>query len=221
MRSYLSLKPVLYTITLSILIITSSNAFATPWIGNELSGAPCKGKGQGYGPFDYLQRHRFPKELSLVERVHFTYPVEALIRGKTAIDPYGDLDYTLRAWPNHHRALNSYTRYFLEKKNIGGVRTPPECYFQRAIHFSPKDARTYMLFAMYLQKLKNNDLAKKQYEKALSLKPNDIQILYNYGLCLVEEKEFDKAKEHAIRVYESSFPLNGLKKKLEKAGYWP
>ncbi|MET0106820.1 MAG: tetratricopeptide repeat protein [Sedimenticola sp.] len=195
---------------------------SAPWIGEEFSGAPCRGKRQGFGPYDYLNRSVLKGELIIVEGSHFTPEVEALVRGKTGVEPLSDTDYTLRAWPNHHRALNSVTRYHFQQKKKGiRLPTPPECYYMRAINFSPKDATTYMLYAMYLHKSGKMDDAEEKYNKALEIKPNDIQIHYNYGLYLVDRKRFEDAKHHAEIVYSYSFPLSGLKNKLRNAGYWP
>ena len=60
----------------------------------------------GYGPYDYTNPIHFREKLPIVEGAHFDAGVESL-RGhlkKNAGTLDGDLDYTLRAFPNHHRA---------------------------------------------------------------------------------------------------------------------
>ncbi len=199
-----------------------TNKLAAPWVGTDLTGTICRGKYQGYGPYDYRKRHRLPNELGWVEGAHFTRGVEALIRGKTGRDPYGDIDYTLRAWPNHHRALNSFTRYYFREKNTWNRIWPrPECYFQRALQFTPDDPTTYMLYGIYLQKSGKLKLAEENYKKALALDPEHTQANYNYGLLLVNLKQYDKARAAAKKAYDQSFPLPGLKDMLKSVGYWP
>lgn len=199
-----------------------ANKLAAPWVGNDLTGAPCRGDRQGYGPYDYRYRYKLYNELKWVEGAHFTRMVETLIRGKTGRDPYLDIDYTLRAWPNHHRALNSMTRYYFREKSAGNrVKLPPECYFQRALNFTPNDPTTYMLYGIYLQKVGRLQSAEEKYKKALEIEPEHAQANYNYGLLLVKLKQYAKAKEVAKRAYDQSYPLPGLRDMLTSVGHWP
>ncbi|WP_186297699.1 tetratricopeptide repeat protein [Sedimenticola selenatireducens] len=192
------------------------------FIGEDFSGRPCVGSIGSYGPFDYTKRVNYPKELYLVESAHFTTNVETLVKGSTSSLPYGDLAYTLRAWPNHHRALNSISRYHLKFKRIGkSIPISAECWFQRAINYSPNDATTYMLYGMYLHNSKKLKQADANYQTALRLDPDNIQSHYNYGLLLVAQKKFSEAKKHAEIAYAQSYPLQGLRNKLKAAGQWP
>ena len=69
--------------------------------------ASCGSLENAYGPYDY--RTDRGNRLYLVESAHFTPVVESLISGLSG--PLGaELDYTLRAFPNHHRALISDAR---------------------------------------------------------------------------------------------------------------
>ena len=133
-----------------------------------------------------------------------------------------DIHYTLKAWPNHHRALNSVIQYqLIQAKGKKNLRFPPaECYLERAVKFSPKDATTHMLYANLLQRTGHKKRALEFYEKALTLKPKGVQIKYNFALLLVDLKKFERAKGYAIELYEKGFPLPGLKDKLKKTGYW-
>src|SRR5882672_10328606 len=79
---------------------------ATTWAapGSARAGGLRSGCGalpNAYGPFDYRIEH---DKLAIVEAYHFTSQVELLIRGQSGALG-ADLDYTLRAAPNHHRAL--------------------------------------------------------------------------------------------------------------------
>jgi len=98
------------------------------WVGTTIDGKECWGTKITYGPFDYLQRADFPGELAVVEDNHFDEGVESLKKGMST-SPIGDIDYTLRAWPNHHRALNSAlstVRYSIGCKTWGtGLKSLP------------------------------------------------------------------------------------------------
>ena len=92
-----------------------------------------------FGPFDY--RIATPEDKDVVERRHFTSRVEHLVQGQTVTHPGGDIEYTLRAFPNHPRALFAMVRLG-EKENrdkpIGSPYTI-SCWFDRAIRFTPND----------------------------------------------------------------------------------
>src|ERR1700682_2471287 len=98
----------------------------------------CGSLNNHYGPFDY----RSGRDRSIVEKFHFTPKVENLVGGNTSMTPGGDLNYTLRVFPNHHRALMSLIRFAEEEK-----KDPPSemefsvaCWFDRAERFQPDDA---------------------------------------------------------------------------------
>lgn len=218
--------PTFLILGLSLLSIEHNDLHAQAavanFVGNAFNGVPCRGAAQGYGPFDYTERSRYKSELHLVEMRHFTPEVEALVKGSTTTLPYGDLAYTIRAWPNHHRALNAIARYHLRlKREKKTIPIPAECWFQRAINYSPNDATTYMLYGMYLHNSKKLKQADANYQTALKLDPNNIQTHYNYGLLLVVQKKFSEAKKHAEIAYAQSYPLQGLRNKLKAAGQWP
>ncbi|PCI70457.1 MAG: hypothetical protein COB26_02905 [Piscirickettsiaceae bacterium] len=220
----MNLHPLQYLILvlfLTTIMISGSYAASAPWVGDAFNAAPCNGKSQGYGPFDYNNRRSIPStHLYLVEMAHFTPSVENLIRGNAGT-LVSDIDYTLRAWPNHHRALNSISRYKLLFPKKRKVLSPVECYFQRAINFSPDDATTRMLFGAYLHKKKHLKAARKQYDKAIELSSKNPIIRYNFGLLLFEQKEYSLAQQQAVIAYDANFPLNGLKNKLKRVKFWP
>ncbi len=204
--------------------ITSSMAISGSYsfTGDDINGRPCQGVSKGFGPFDYSLRHTLPaQQLTVVEKHHFTPNIESLVSGNSG-PVFDELAYTLRAWPNHHRALNSISRYTLiSRKKRRAVPIPAECWMQRAISFSPEDSTVYMLYGAYLQKAGKPVLAERNYKKALNISPQYTQAHYNYGLLLVAQKRFKLAKKHALEAYNKSFPFSGLKNKLKKAGHWP
>jgi len=191
-----------------------------PWVGESFWGTTCIGAGQGYGPFDYTQRYRFEKNLNIVEDYHFTPNVENLASGNSG-SVMSDIDYTLRAWPNHHRALNSVSRLrLINKEKRPSPKFPPaECYLQRAINYSPNDAVSHMLFAILQHRMGYLDGAESSYRRAESLEPDNLQLKYNVGLFLFDLRKYDESLEYARDVYAEKFPLPGLRRKLEEKGY--
>lgn len=177
--------------------------------------------GVGYGPYDYMQRFNFQRELKLVEKVHFTYEVENLIKGNTGTLG-GDLDYTLRAWPNHHRALVSLAKLSVRDKatRIKGLRWPVECYFDRAIRFNSKDAKVRSIYGGYLSHIGKTGEAIDQLEIAVNLEPDNATALYNLGLLYFKRKNYEKANDYAQQAYALDFPLPALKNKLIGVGKW-
>lgn len=208
-------------VTASSLYSQATQAQTAHWVGDTLWGVACTGAAQGYGPFDYTLRSQLPKELNIVEGAHFTSAVENLVSGNTSTGPMGDLDYTLRAWPNHHRALNSVIRLRIQYGDDFPRHryTPAECYIQRGINFSPKDATTHMLYAMLLHRMDSKDRALSSYKTAESLDSNNVQIKYNMGLLLCDMARYEEAKVYADEVYAKKFPLPGLRRKLKENGY--
>lgn len=213
-------------ITAFILLIGSTEVWAgnANWVGKSLNGEPCTGRDPNFGPFDYSKRaSKHPDNLTIVEKHHFTAEVENLVRGKTTETPAPDLDYTLVAWPNHHRALFSIINYQLNYKNKLSKSHPdkaPECYLQRAIHFSPDDAVSYSLYGYYLHKVGHLDTATKYYEKAMELKPDNSKIAYSYSLLLIDLKRLEDATKYAKIAYSNKNAPQGLKNKLVKLGAW-
>ncbi|MFT6051406.1 MAG: tetratricopeptide (TPR) repeat protein [Halioglobus sp.] len=218
-----------------ILLVLSVETWAAgdghaPWMGMSHAGYPCSGSNvANYGPYDYVTRKDM---LRVVENAHFTPRVQNLTGGENAAGPTSDLDYTLKVIPNHHLALNSamqfhalqlgeYQRLSEKRKQTGyRLKSPVECYLQRAINYSPGDATSRMLYAVFLQRESQLKESAEQYEKALEIAPAAQNIEYNYALVLVDLKRFSAAREIAERLYGDDFPLPGLKKKLKAANEW-
>jgi tetratricopeptide (TPR) repeat protein len=171
-----------------------------------------------YGPFDF-RTTPFPKR-DIVERYHFTTEVATLQRGVSG-SIGGDIDYTLRAFPNHPRALHSMALYGrqLGTTHVPRANWPVECYFERAIRFAPDDPQVRALYADYLIHLKRPQDAKRQLETAerFELSPT---VAYNLGLAWAELKEYDKARELARRAYAGGIEFTGLRDRLKAAGAW-
>ena len=180
----------------------------------------CGSLGNAYGPFDY--RTAGKDKLKLVESHHFNATVESLKAGQTGTRPGGDIDYTLRALPNHHRALAAMSRLaFVEKKEKpAGSSYTVACWFQRAAAFTPDDGTVRMLHGMHLFRHRKLQDALEQLQEAETLQLEDANLYYNLGLVHFEVKDYDKSLAYAKRAYAAGFPLPGLKEKLHKAGQW-
>ena len=211
------------TLRLRIMLLAAQMALSPPcfafgWFGNDLNGHPCAGSEQGYGPFDYTNPTDRGKPLHLVEMAHFTPPIENLMHGRSG-KLGGELNYTLMAFPNHHRALYSVIRYALNyKKNT--LQNSPECYLQRAIKFKPDDAVVHMLYGIYLHKKHKYKMAMEQYLLAEKLEPHSPELHYNLGLLYFDLKNYPEAVAQARRAYAKGYPLPGLKEKLKSVGVW-
>ncbi len=175
----------------------------------------------GYGPFDHRKRALFQTEFKLVEGAHFTASVEQGTKGNTG-KAAADLDYTLRAIPNHPRALDSMARAALRAKSVHlvGARYPVECYFERAARFAPDDGAVRAVYGNYLFALGRRDESLKMFATAVALLPDDPAINYNAALAYFNAKNYKLANKHAQKAYALGFPLPGLKNKLLQAGKW-
>lgn len=222
----------LFTLLLFVTTMSQTNAVtapdknSAPWVGETISGKPCEGNSQGYGPFDYRYRDAFKQNLRLVEGAHFSGVVKNLERGKSGTIP-GDLDYTLRAWPNHHNALKTIERYEDLRPHSNSrhhkykLVSPIECYYQRALNFAPDDLTVITLYSIYMHRNGHYEQAKIIYERGLKLDPDNKSLHYNFGLLLVKIKEYKQAVLHAKKAYDAGYPLPGLKNQLQRVGHWP
>ncbi len=214
---YLYLKTILLVFLSSLFSI---NGFAEPLCGDLKNG---------YGPFDYSDPNT---DKEIVEHFHFTSKVENLIGGHTSMTPMGDLNYTLRAFPNHPRALNAVSRYEIKKHQQSQQNGKPyspeaeggltaECYFNRAIRWRPNDPDVHLVYGIHLHRIGNLNKALSEYTISERLRPNSADLQYNFGLLYFEMKEYTLAKKHAKKAYQLGYPLPGLRKKLARIGQWP
>ncbi len=202
-----------------------------PWVGTTLDGRECANfprATQGFtgGGLDYRRFSSSEAPLSTVEKRHFTNQVESLQGGENNTSPIKDINYTLRAFPNHHRALYTLIRHFTRDSgggnNTGSQRSsiiPPECYLKRAGKFVPNDPNVPLLHALYLHRLGHLDKADSMYRQAIDIAPSSPEAHYNHGLLLFKQKKFDAAQAAARKAYELGYPLPGLRKKLKAKGY--
>lgn len=181
----------------------------------------CGELGNGYGPFDYRTEFGEPKRL--VEGAHFKPEIEALISGQFSDRTAGgDIDYTLRAFPNHHRALIATMRLSEKEKTDkpAGMRYPVECWLERAIRYKPDDTIARMIYVTYLLKKGRTTDATGQLEVATSYASDDSFAHYNIGLLYFDLKNYDRSLEQAHKAMELGFSRAALREQLQAAGKW-
>jgi len=203
-------------IALLIILVVATNLQAANSFCGELDPP-----GQ-YGPYDYSNAYDREHYLPMVENTHFTSDVRNLIKGNAGYLG-GDISYTLRAFPNHYKALLSMSKLSLREKTtrVLGATYSTECYFDRAIRFKASDGVVRMIYGYYLLKLGGrSDDAIEQYHEAVRLAPENANINYNIGLLYLKKKDYELAIIHAKKAYELGYPLPGLRNKLIKLGKW-
>lgn len=174
-----------------------------------------------FGPFDYNDP-RNQRRLKLVEDHHFTNDVFALNRSAWHKHLDSSIAYTLHVFPNHHRALDAISRLALQEgtSQLRRARYTVDCYFERGIRWQPRDATVRLLYGLHHHRFGRTEQAINELRKALDLAPENPEIHYNLGLILVRKGEYVAARRHAQRAYQLGYPLPGLRRQLERAGYW-
>lgn len=199
-----------------------SSALAALWIAfgasAQVDPATCGPVANAFGPFDYRTQR---EQLGIVERPHFPPLVEALIgTGRAPVG--GDLGYTLRAFPNHHRALIAVMRYGekLKTPHPRDLAYPVECYFERALRFRPDDTVARMIYAQFLSH--NNRVPESLAQLALTeARAGDNAFThYNLGMLYADLKEYDKSMARAREAYRLGFSRPELRERLSAVGKW-
>jgi tetratricopeptide (TPR) repeat protein len=181
----------------------------------------CGALANPYGPFDYSNTLDRQQRLPVVEQHHFTDAVFQL-RSGVAGGIASDIDYTLRAFPNHHRALDAMSRLGRQQRTAqpDGSRYAVECWFERALRFAPRDPGVRLVHSIHLHRNGKLDEAIAEARAGLQMDPNHPELHYNLGLYLVQKQDYTAAREHARAAYGFGYPLPGLKQRLERAGQW-
>jgi tetratricopeptide (TPR) repeat protein len=198
---------------------TSASAQLAARRGGENPNHPC---GiiytQHVGPFDYRTQR---DELKIVEDFHFTPKVEMLMAGQSGYIG-GDIDYTLKASPNHHRALLALVRWTERSRSdkTTGQQFTVECYFDRAIRFKPDDTVVRALYAQFLHKRNRTAEALTQLQAGVEHAGDNAFSHYNLGLVYLELGEHERALAQAHKAASLGFPRTELKAQLVKLGKW-
>jgi tetratricopeptide (TPR) repeat protein len=174
------------------------------------------------GPSDYRSAPRqLGSKLSLVENRHFTPGVRSLTRPSTG--PFGDdLEYTLYSFPNHIPALLVMDRLAQREKTDkpAGATHTVDCYYRRAVRFTPDDLLVRIAYAHYLGRVGRRDDALKQLQLAFDNADDNGFTYYNIGLAYMFLKDYDRALESAHRAMVNGFERPDLKQQLAAVNRW-
>lgn len=186
-----------------------------------------------YGPYDYykasnhkvgVDNRKNQSRITIVTTYHLTDSVINLTKGRTGYNLRGDLDYTLRALPNHPVALDTVSRFEQKRKLFPGYAKKQaamfykaDCYFQRAINvYGTKQPQTWMLWGMHKHRQGQYEEAINKYQKALKEGNDTPDLYYNMGLTYYKLGKYEEAKKYADKAYKKGYPLPGLKRLLKK-----
>lgn len=183
-------------------------------------GLSAAASGVSFGPFDY--RHGPRDKLQMVETYHFSANVRNLRKGQSSTVLGSDIDFALRYFPNHIRALNSMAQLARREKSDHprGARYGMDCWFDRAVRFAPDDNQVRLLYGIWLAKKGERALALEQLDQVREAVDRSPSMSYNLGLAYCETEDFDKALDAAHEAYTQGFNLPGLRNRLTKAGKW-
>jgi tetratricopeptide (TPR) repeat protein len=203
-----------------------------------------------FGPYDYYRAPTKPvNAIALVEHAHMGFVIADQLRTKDYCGYFGSLRYTLRAFPNHPRALklmvafldmhppcnlqpsgrrqaiNDLVVELSERRWDAGTA---DSYFYRALNFMtedtrviPKHAETHVLYGDWLRQKGRRDEAMKQYQAARTLDPRSSAAHYGLGMLDLEKNDLPSAVAHAGKAYSLGKPPGDLRDRLISAGAWP
>lgn len=161
---------------------------------------------------------------------HYCYGVAEVARSKVERDPVqrafrlkrgvNEYLFALNRTPKEHPMYAEISTQLglanrEQKRRIEAIQ-----YFDRAIATHPENAGAYQGKALLHRDVKEYAAAREVLllgDKATEGKSPDIQ--YFLGLTLLDLKDYDGARERAIKAYELGYPLTGLRDKLARAGY--
>lgn len=186
------------------------------------AGDQCGSLANHFGPFDYRKERGDP--LRMVEVAHFSPGIESLTKpiSTTVREMAGDVGYTLRVFPNHHRALLTMQRLGEKHK----TETPPasghsvNCYFVRAVRFAPDDTVVRGLYARYLAKNNRKEEAIRQLEAAFGAAGDNALSYYNIGLIYFELGQYDRSLEAAQKAKALGLQRVELPNMLKRVNKW-
>lgn len=204
-------------------------SLSVPAFGKGLSPSECGPLANSLGPFDYRKARYMTEKGEFSDRLlrdvevnHFHPEIEYLMSSGRVAYFGGELDYTLRMYPNHHRALATMVR--LGKKmgltKAKGAKYQVECYFERAIRFLPNDHIVRGLYANFLMEAGRRDEAEFQLDRAAYDAQGIAIAQFNVGLLYMMSGNLDKALRQAHTAQGLGFDISRLQRLLEEKGAW-
>lgn len=194
-----------------------------PSVGEaQIAHQGCGSLVNSYGPFDYTNHQHRTEKLAVVEKHHFNGTVYRLEGGLTSFGPRGDLNYTLRASPNHHLALDAMARLHRRENTemLEDAQYSLRCWFDRARRFAPNDHTVLLIEGIHYLTVGDLNTAERALQRAIEIKPQSAEVAYNLGLLYLRKGDNEQAREYAVVAYDNGYPLPGLKKKLIEKGAW-
>jgi hypothetical protein len=175
-----------------------------------------------FGPFDFRTAPAATRKL--VEDFHFTVGIESMTRPATTMfhEMARDVEYTLRVFPNHHRALITMGRLADRFKSDPppGIDLSVECWFERALRFRPDDTVARSLYAQFLHRQGRKDEAITQLNFAATQAGDSALSLHNIGLVFLELGEVDNALAQAHRAAALGLVNSRLEAALRARNRW-
>ena len=214
-------------LTLSAFLVTTA---PVELFAQQVPG--CGSLEASFGPFDY-RPDKYVYEttygshkarVNIVERAHFTIETEMLVSRKSGlvVSTGADLSYTLKVFPNHHKALMTLIA-LSEKEKVDKPRDSiytVDCWFRRAAAWQPDDNVVKMIYSTYLDKTNRRSEAEAQLETAARQAGDNVFTHHNLGLVYFDMKMYDKALFHANRTYSLGMTIPTLKEQLKSVGKW-
>jgi len=189
---------------------------------------------QGVGPFDWRDRSEEVRQmLHRVESFHFKRKhVQAALNGDSSTEAgvWNNLDYTLRAFPNHPRALMLIGVFEIQVRKFSPEAwravekrpnfSPVACYFERALMRTPDDPGIYNARGIILSRVQEWDKAIEAFQRAVELAPGSAEAHYNLGLAYYGAGDYQKSAASAREAYRLGYGKSGLKQRLKRKGAW-
>ena len=159
--------------------------------------------------FDPNATSDYYAHVQVVEAYHLGQAITKL--SERRVSAKDDLDFILRHFPNHPKALALMVEYGKQQKDPG-IALP---YYQKAVELNPKIASIWSDYGAYQHELKNYDDAIFCFKKAVELKPKNGLYQYNLGLALFEKKDYVGAQDAANQARDFGIPYTALQAKLD------
>lgn len=131
----------------------------------------------------------------------------------------GEMVYTFRriepasnVFPDVAKNLAMAHRYAGNHKQAIGV-------LEQSIAVHPQYAPAYSALSLIYRDVEKPELQEQVLRKGLAASADSAELHYFLGLMLANQKRYTEAVDHAHKAYDLGYPLPGLKRKLQRAGY--